>query len=185
MNPLDFLPDSSPFWIYLGVFLGPFVQEDAAVLAAATLSATKMFKTIPLLLAIYAGLILSDIWKYWIGWAALRNNKAQAFAEKKHIAGMKDKVQQHPMMTLLTARFIPLARIPIYVACGFFKVSYPKFCLYVAFTGFLYIAAIFALCHGLGVLLGEKVIWVLPILATLLLVSFVLIRAVLDRKKST
>lgn len=181
MNPLDYLPDSSPFWIYLGVFLGPFVQEDAAVLAAATLSATKMFKTVPLLLAIYTGLILSDIWKYWIGWAALRNDKAKGFAEKKHIADAKDKVQRHTLMTLLTARFIPLARIPIYVACGFFKVSYPKFCLYVAFTGLLYIAAVFALCHGLGVLLGEKVMWVLPSVAALILVTVALIRTIKGR----
>lgn len=181
MNPLDFLPDSSPFWIYLGVFLGPFVQEDAAVLAAATLSATKMGETVPLLIAIYVGLILSDIWKYWIGWAALRNDKAQAFADKKHISDMKDKVQQYTMTTLLTARFVPLARIPAYVACGFFGVSYIKFCLYVAFTGLLYVAAVFLICHGLGAIMGEKVMWIMPLLAASLLIAFVALRTLKSR----
>ena len=80
---MEFLTDSS-LPIYLIIFFSPFVQEDAAVLYAASLSANNPALYFPkMFFVILAGLFLSDIWKYWIGWAALRNPKARAFAEKK------------------------------------------------------------------------------------------------------
>lgn len=182
---MEIVADSSQLLVYLGILLGPFIQEDAAVLAAATLSATDMAHTVPILIAIYIGLFLSDIWKYWIGWAALRNDRARAFTERKHVADMKDKVQRYTLTTLLTARFVPLARIPAYVACGFFSVSYPKFCLYIAFTAFLYVAVIFTACHLLGTILGEKLMWVMPIVAGGVIISVFGTAFVLRRKKQT
>ena len=162
---MDFLADSASWRIYLGVLLGPFVQEDAAVIAAATLSVTKTAKTLPLFLIIWLGLFLSDIWKYWIGWAGLKNKGGRAFAEKKHIAGFKDKVLAYTLVTMVAARFVPLTRIPIYIACGFFGVHYLKYCLYIALTALMYVAVIFAAFHLLGNVLGEQLIWVIPVAA--------------------
>lgn len=162
-----------PSWLlYLGIAVGPFVQEDAAVLAAATLSASnpKHFPTI--FFVILAGLILSDIWKYWIGWAALKYPRAKAFTEKKHVANLQDKVQRHLFFTLLGARFLPLARIPAYVACGYFSVSYARFCTYIAMTATLYTMAIFTLCYYLGEVVGDKFEMMLPLGALILLVIF-------------
>ena len=88
---MDLLTDSPMWLLYLGVLLGPFVQEDAAVVTAASLSVTGAAKTIPLFIIITIGLFLSDIWKYWIGWAAMKNKGGKAFAEKKHIANLSHK----------------------------------------------------------------------------------------------
>ena len=162
-----------PSWLlYLGIALGPFVQEDAAVLAAATLSASDPQHFPNVFFFILIGLILSDIWKYWIGWAALSNKKARAFADKKHITELKDKVQQHTLLTLIGARFIPLARIPAYVACGYFGISYFKFCLIIAFTAFLYTALIFFSCHYLGEIVGDKLEMMLPLIGGVFLIIF-------------
>lgn len=162
-----------PNWLlYLGIALGPFVQEDAAVLAAATLSASNPAHFPNVFFVILVGLILSDIWKYWIGWAALKHERARAFAEKKHVANLQDKVQTHLLFTLLGARFLPLARIPAYVACGYFKVSYPKFCLIVAFTALLYTAVIFSLCHYLGEMVGDRLEYMLPLIALAFITVF-------------
>lgn len=161
---MDFLPDSMSL-LYWSVFIGPFVQEDAAVLYAASLSITNMERTAPLFFVIWLGLCASDFWKYWIGWAALRNERARAFTEKKHVADLKDKVIQHAFTTLMLARFVPLTRIPAYVACGLFGVNYLKYCLIIAFTAFLYVSAVFATFHLLGAVLGEQLKWILPIIA--------------------
>lgn len=162
-----------PSWLlYLGIALGPFVQEDAAVLAAATLSASDPQHFPNVFIFILIGLILSDIWKYWIGWAALSNDKARAFTEKKHIADLKDKVQQHTILTLLGARFIPLARIPAYVACGYFGISYLKFCLTIALTALLYTVIIFIACHYLGEIVGDKLEMMLPLIGGVFLLIF-------------
>ena len=166
---MDMFPDSYPLLVYISVFFGPFVQEDAAVFAAAGLAANGVRQTIPLFLTILAGLILSDIWKYWIGWAALKNPKARAYAEREQVVTMSDKVRSNLIKTLLVGRFVPLARIPTYVACGYLRIPYWKFCLGIAFTAILYVAAVFTLVHFLGQIMGEQLKWVLPILALVVL----------------
>lgn len=165
-----------PNWLlYLGIAAGPFVQEDAAVLAAATLSASNPAHFPNVFFVILIGLILSDIWKYWIGWAALKNSRARAFAEKKHVANLQDKVQRHTFVTLMGARFLPFARVPAYVACGYFKVSYAKFCAVVAFSALIYTSVIFALCHHLGEMVGDKIELMLPLTALTLMTVFGLV----------
>ena len=179
---MDFLMDS-PLWVYIGVFFGPFIQEDAAVLAAASLSANNPDYFPTMFFVILVGLILSDIWKYWIGWAAIKNPRARAFAEKKHVAGLKDKVERYTLATLFGARFLPLARIPAYVACGFFRIPYWKFCLMIALTATVYTIVIFAICHLIGEVMGERFEWLLPIIgisAALVFVGF----QILKRRKS-
>lgn len=179
---MDFLTDS-PLWIYIGVFFTPFIQEDAAVLGAASLSANNPDYFPTMFFVILAGLILSDIWKYWIGWAALKNPRARAFTEKKHVADLQDKVQRYTLVTLFGARFLPLARIPAYVACGFFRVPYWKFCLIIALTATVYTTIIFAVCHLLGEVMGERFEWLLPIIGISVALLFVGYQ-VLKRKKS-
>jgi membrane protein DedA with SNARE-associated domain len=162
-----------PNWLlYLGIAAGPFVQEDAAVLAAATLSASNPAHFPNVFFVILLGLIASDIWKYWIGWAALKNPRARAFTEKKHVAKLQDKVQRHTFVTLMGARFLPLARVPAYVACGYFKVSYAKFCAIVAFSALIYTIVIFTICHYLGEMVGDKIEVMLPLTALTLIVIF-------------
>ena len=179
---MDLLTDST-LLIYIGVFFGPFVQEDAAVLAAASLSANNPGYFPTMFFVILVGLILSDVWKYWIGWAALKNPRARAFAEKKHVADLQDKVQRYTLATLFGARFLPLARIPAYVACGFFKVPYWKFCLMIALTATVYTAVIFTICHLVGEIMGEKFEWLLPIIGVSVALLFVGYQ-VLKRRRS-
>jgi len=169
---MDFLTDST-LLIYIGIFLGPFVQEDAAVLGAASLSANNPDYFPAMFFVILAGLFLSDIWKYWIGWAALKNPRARAFAEKKHVADLQDKVQKYTLVTLFGARFLPLARVPAYVACGFFKVPYWKFCVIIALTATIYTLVIFAFCHLVGEAMGEQFEWLLPIIGVSVALLFV------------
>ncbi len=163
-NIIDSLGFLGPYAIYIAILLAPFIQEDLAVLAAAGLSATGQTELIPTVLAIFTGLFFSDIWKYWIGWAALSNKKGTEFSKQEKVMALKEKVLTYPFSTMMTARFIPLTRIPAYIAAGFFKVSYAKFCLYVAITAILYIALFFTVFHVLGELMAEKLKWALPII---------------------
>ncbi|MDB2437126.1 VTT domain-containing protein [Hellea sp.] len=179
---MDWLADSELLH-YLSVFVGPFVQEDAAVFLAATLSANNPNYFPSMFFVILAGLILSDIWKYWIGWAALKNPRARAFAEKKKVVDLQDKVQRYTLATLFGARFVPFARIPTYVACGFFKVPYWKFCAIVAFTATIYALVIFAFCHLVGEVVGERFEWLLPIAGVTFALLFVGIQTLRNRRQ--
>ena len=161
---VDSLPFMAPWAVYVAIALGPFVQEDLAVITAAGLCVTGQTELIPTLLAIFIGLFLSDAWKYWIGWAALNNKKGRALSEKEKVLNLKDKVLSFPFSTLIAARFVPLTRIPAYVACGFFQVSYVKYCLYIAITAVMYITLLFSAFHLLGELMAEQLKWVFPII---------------------
>jgi len=158
------MPDSIPWLIYLGVFFGPFVQEDAAVITAASLSVNEMAHWPVLFMVITAGLFFSDIWKYWIGWAALRNERAKTFVEKEKVTRLKDKVTRNLLATLYSARFIPLARVPTYIACGLFGVNYFKFCIYILLTALTYTTVIFCVFHIVGEVVGERLKWIIPII---------------------
>ena len=120
------------------------------------------------------GLFFSDIWKYWIGWLAGRYAWAKRITEKEQVAGLSQKVQQHTFITLVTARFVPLARIPAYVACGLFGVSYLKFCAMIFVTATMYVTVIFTLFHILGEIVGEKLKWVVPLIALGLISGYLL-----------
>ena len=155
-----------PSWyLYLGIFVGPFVQEDAAVIAAATLSASDPQHFPTVFLVILFGLFASDIWKYWIGYSAHASSRARKWAEKDKVMSMGDKVERHAVTTLLAARFLPLARVPAYIACGYFKMNYAKFCGLIFMTALLYCIVIFAVIHFLGEIFGDRMEIVLGLVA--------------------
>lgn len=155
-----------PSWyLYAGIFVGPFVQEDAAVIAAATLSASDPQHVPMVFFVILFGLFLSDIWKYWIGYSAHASSRARRWAEKDKVMVMGDRIERHAVTTLLTARFLPLARVPAYIACGYFKMNYFKFCAIIFMTALLYCLAIFGIIHGLGEFFGDRIHIILGLIA--------------------
>ncbi len=164
------------FALYLAIFLLPFIQEDAAVIGAATASIMGLAPTSFLVAAIISGLIASDAWKYWIGRLARRYNWAHKFAEKPGVSVAGDLVRKEFVQTMLTARFVPGTRIPTYVACGFFKANYAKYLVVLMLTAALYVAIMFTLFHVGGKVAGEQAkIW-LPVTAVTLLVIYIAVR---------
>ena len=168
---MDFIPEGSMWLFYLGLFIAPFVQEDTAVIGAASLSLSDSNLWFPIYAAVLAGLICSDSWKYFMGWAAKHHALAKKFGERERVINMKQAVIDNAVKTLITVRFLPMARIPTYIATGFFSVPYYKFWLSIAFSGFLYVSLFFLVFHLLGELVGEQIKTYLPYVA----ISFVII----------
>lgn len=157
------VPESSMWLVYLAVFIGPFVQEDAAVISAASLSVSESGHWLSIFLFILAGLITSDSWKYWLGWAAKHHKWARKYGQNERVLKMKEAILGHTVKTLIAVRFIPLARIPGYLATGFFEVPYIKYWLCIAFSALLYICMIFSGFHLLGELMGEHLKTYMPL----------------------
>ncbi len=164
-------------WVlYAIIFLTPFWQEDVAVIAAATASINNAAPTPFLIVAILAGLVASDAWKYWIGRLGRRYEWAHKFAEKPGVSIAGDLIRKEFMQTMLTARFVPGTRIPTYVAAGFFKAPYLKYVLTLVFTASLYVGIVFSMFHALGAVAGDRAkVW-LPVAAVVLLVAYILFR---------
>ncbi|MEL6259308.1 MAG: VTT domain-containing protein, partial [Pseudomonadota bacterium] len=160
MDPTDAVVTMIPLALYCGVLFGPFVQEDAAVVGAAAASASGAGDPIILFLLVLVGLTLSDVWKYWLGRAAITRSWARRFAEKPGVRSAGEKVHRRLGASLMAVRFIPGARIPFYVASGFFTAPFWKFALFIVVSGVAYIAVAFGLLHALGAAAGERArIW--------------------------
>lgn len=162
--------------LYLAIFALPFIQEDAAVIGAATASILGLAPTSLLVAAILGGLVFSDAWKYWVGRLARRYAWAHKFAEKPGVSVAGDLVRKEFVQTMLTARFVPGTRIPTYVACGFFKAHYGKYVLTLVGTASLYVAIMFTLFHVGGAVAGEKAKIILPVIAVTVLACYVAFR---------
>lgn len=172
----DMVTSLSGWTLFLGIFLLPFIQEDAAVIAASTASIMNLGPDAAIFATILAGLTASDVWKYWLGAAARRNTWAHRFAEKPGVSVAGDLVRKELVKTLYMARFVPGTRIPTYIACGFFRVEYLRFVLLVVLTAFTYVTISFALFHSLGAVAGEQAKFWLPLIAVTLVVGYLFYR---------
>lgn len=168
--------------LYFAIFALPFVQEDAAVIGAATASLTGAAPTEFIVVAIMCGLVCSDAWKYWLGRFARRHHWAHKFAEKPGVSVAGDLVRKEFIQTMLTARFVPGTRIPTYVACGFFKADYLRYVLVLILTASLYVGIVFTLFHSVGAVAGEQAKFWLPAIAITLLVAYIAYRWIKHRR---
>jgi membrane protein DedA with SNARE-associated domain len=151
--------------LYLGLLLGPFLQEDAAVLGAAGASAARLGPWWALFATAFVGLVCSDAWKFWIGRAMRRHKNAAAWAEKRHIAALRDKIAGRLGVTLMFARFIPGTRIPAYIAAGFFGAPFAPFVGYLMISAAAYLGLAFAIVAIAGEAAGEDAAHVVPFVA--------------------
>ena len=154
------MPISSEFALYLAAFLGPFIQEDVAIIGAVTAflhpETTKAASGHVILAAMFSGLVLSDLWKYWIGFAGRRHAWAKGFAAKRAVVALGDKIVANPGKILMLARFIPGTRIPAYIAAGFFGVEFRRFSFWIIMSALAYTGIAVALMATVGMIAGEK-----------------------------
>lgn len=181
---MDMIPEGAMWLVYLGLFLGPFVQEDAAVIGAASLSLSESHHWITIFAVILAGLIASDSWKYWLGWAAKHHKWAKKYGEKESVQKMREGVVSNSVKTLLAVRFIPLARVPAYLATGFFGVPYLKYWICIAVSALMYVTVIFTGFHIAGEIMGEHLKTYAPI-AGLTIAIFVISFVVYKYRKQS
>lgn len=174
-----------PVWlIYGAALLGPFVQEDAAILGASTASMTMGVNAPGVFVAALLGLLLSDVWKYWAGRLALRSKTASTWIANPRVQAAREHVVNRLGVGLLVARFVPGTRVPLYLACGVFKAPFERFLVYLALSGLLYVGLAFALVRGLGDVIGGHPALLAPSIG-LTIAGLALAHAWLKRRRAT
>ena len=76
---------------------------------------------------------------------------------------------------------MPGARIPLYIAAGFFKASFLKFAMFILLSALIYISIAFGLFHILGEVAGEEAKKYLPIVAVVLFIGLVVFKTIKKR----
>lgn len=162
-----------PWGIYVLVAVSPFIQEDAAIISAAAASASGAASTQLLFLTLIIFLSISDLWKYWLGRLAHAHERGRKLADKPGVQAAREKVVNRLGLSLVTARFVPGTRVPLYIACGFFKAPFYKVAFFVISSAIVYSGIAFTLFHMLGEVAGEKLHMYAPI-AAIIIVACVL-----------
>lgn len=146
--------------IYLSAFVGPFIQEDAAIIAGVTAflhpEINKMASPALILGSMFFGLVVSDLWKYWIGAAGRNHSWAKVMAQKPAVEAVGQKIVSYPGKTLMLARFIPGTRIPAYIAAGFFGVSFARFSFWIVASAAAYVGVALLVLRTIGEVAGMK-----------------------------
>ncbi len=169
---------NNPWSAYVLAFIGPFVQEDVAVIAAATSSANG--GDLMLLLTTWVGLIFSDGWKYWAGRLANRVPWAARLTTSPRVAAAREQVHKRVGLALIVARFVPGTRIPLNVACGLFHVPFVKYLPLISLSAAFYVGLAYGIFAALGAIVGEQVRQAIPFVVVpvvLVLVLFFWLRA--------
>lgn len=161
----------APWAVYLALFLGPFVQEDAAVVGAAAAAVSGHVNPAAAMLVTWVGLMISDGWKYWVGRLAHRSRRASRWIADERVQSARERVLRRLGLTLLVARFVPGTRIPLYIACGVFRAPFWRFITLVAASGALYLALMYALIRSLGAVMGEHIRHYAPIVVVLIVIT--------------
>jgi membrane protein DedA with SNARE-associated domain len=172
-------------WVYALILIAPFIQEDTAVIGAATYSMTAAANPWLCFIFLVIGITASDLWKYWIGRAAHAFAWTRRMAERPAVLAARDRVHNHLLTTLLIARFVVGTRIPLFIAAGLFKAPFRRVATIISISAFVYAAIVFAGFHALGRVLGAQAEHTMPfvalgIIAAVLLFQFV--RAFLARR---
>jgi len=172
-----------PWGVYVALMLAPFVQEDAAVIAAASASSLGLGDPVILFLSILLGLTASDLWKYWAGRLGRLHKKANGIAENKKVTRVRDKVVDSLGLTLMVTRFVPGTRIPIYLASGFFKVPFGLFAFWIVISAAVYSLLAFLLFHFLGQAGGSHAKAYAPLVAISIVAIILLVQWLRSRTK--
>lgn len=151
--------------LYLVVALGPFLQEDAAIITAASSASLGLADPYGLYAALVVGLAASDLWKYWAGRWARTHHRAEWVAAHPQVIKVGKHVVDRQAVTLLIARFVPGTRVPIYLASGFFKAPFGKLAFWVVGSGMFYCLLMFLVFHYLGEVGGDRVRIIAPLVA--------------------
>jgi membrane protein DedA with SNARE-associated domain len=127
---LNHLIDSSiggPYLLFLTIVLGVIFLEDTTVVVVGVLTADALLSTPFALASLYTGIVIGDIGLYWLGRFASTHQRLSRYVDHGFVSPFRTWLESRFVLTVFSARCIPGARVPTYVASGFFRTHFPLF----------------------------------------------------------
>ena len=136
------------------ITLGTFVHEDVAILAGSFVVVEWGLPPAFALLPLFLGIVSGDILLYGLGGVARRNAFLRKFLINDRIRKLRAWLDRNLVMAMTVCRLVPGTVFPVFVACGWFRLSFRRFLITTLVSSFIYAAALLAL----ATMLGEAVI---------------------------
>ena len=131
------------------------VSEDAMIILSATFVQADESLLIPTYIALYAGIVLSDIESYFIGKLLSKGVLKFKFLKKKltpqRIERISSHLHKHGFLTFIVCRFIPFGvRNMLFMSSGFIGLKFSSFILFDSIAAVLSSGTLFALVYFIG-----------------------------------
>lgn len=137
------------------LFLSTFVLEEAAILLGAGLAASEEMTATLALIALGAGMIVSDWCLYGLGALAVRHRRIAAWVAQDRLDQGRRLLHRSTLAAALLARLVPWLLFPIFVASGFLRVGFRRFAAINAVIVLIYVPAVFYGAFGIYAVLME------------------------------
>ena len=123
----------------VGLFLIPFLHEDVAILGGSLMIVEHHLPVSLALASLYAGMVSSDFFLFGLGALARRSPWMHRKLLRPWAGRLGLWLSGHVARMLVLARFVPGLTFPVYVGCGLYGVSFPRFALTTAVTAAVYL----------------------------------------------
>jgi len=142
---------STPWATAIAIILATFILEDATMVAVGVMAADGLVP-IPLgLTSLATGIALGDFGLYGVGRLAITHPKLGHLVHSERLRPFGRWLHAKLYSTVIAARFLPGARLPTYLACGFFSVSFARFAIPVVGATIVWSVLLFACSYYFGV----------------------------------
>jgi membrane protein DedA with SNARE-associated domain len=122
--------------VWLSLMLGTFASEDLTCITAGLLVREGRVGAAAAVLACTAGIVVGDVGLWSIGAAARRVRRYPAWLARRlqaaRTAAAAESLQARAPLAILTSRFLPGTRLPLYVGAGLAGVPLRTFTLWVS-----------------------------------------------------
>lgn len=171
-----------------GLLVGFMLPGDTLLFSAGLLAASGHLNLWVLIIGTSLAAIIGDSVGYWIGkkaGPALFRRKESLFFKQEYLEKAKDFFAKHGVKTIVLARYVPIVRTFAPVVAGAARMRYRTFVVFNIIGGVLWCTSL----SLLGFYLGERIPsidrYVLPVVGSIVVLSFVpMVVAVIKRKLS-
>jgi membrane protein DedA with SNARE-associated domain len=141
---------ATPLLVPLAIIVATFVLEDGASVAVGVLAADGAVGVLVGLISLWAGIVLGDFWLYGMGRLAITHPRIRRWVEHHRVQAVKRWVDDRLFGVVTSARFLPGMRLPTYLACGFFSLSFKRFAEAVVVGTVIWVPLLFGAAYLFG-----------------------------------
>jgi membrane protein DedA with SNARE-associated domain len=138
-----------PVWA-AALYLGTFIHEDVAILAGSFAVVEWGIPPAFALLPLFFGIVTGDVLLYGLGGVARRSSFLRRLLIHGRIPRLRDWLDRNLIVTMTVCRLVPGTVFPVFVACGWFGLSFRRFFMTTFISSFIYAAIMLSLATMLG-----------------------------------
>ena len=171
---LFYVADLDYSWLakFLSLLFLPFAHEDLAILLGGYLVVNRMMPIGLVVVAIYLGMVVSDLALYAIGAGARRVPWLGRLAVNGSVKSLGDTLQRNLLGLAALGRVVPGVVFVVMIACGWARVPLTRVALASLLTSALYLPLMLYLVIVFGDAMDDRAgLWTWPFLLGLLVAA--------------